>query len=98
MLSQITKRTIHEEARNPTYNTIKDVYTKRWNYLGHILRLDEEHAVRKYLLELSPSQRPYTPGTLFADTKFRDVDTMIQAALNRNLWKKAMETRHSFIC
>jgi hypothetical protein len=98
MLSQITKRTIHEEARNPIYNTVKEVYTKRWNYLGHILRLDEEHAVRKYLLELSPSQRPYTPGTLFADTKFRDVNTMIQTALNRNLWKKAMETRHSFIC
>ena len=94
MLSIITKRSIHEEAKEPTYDTVEQVYKRRWNYLGHVLRLDEEQAARRYLLELSPKESPFTPGSLFADTKFRDVNSMIQAANDRNLWKKTYEKRH----
>ena len=84
-------RTIHEEAKGPTYDTVEQVYNRRWNYLSHILRLDVEQAVRRYLLELSPTESIFTPGSLFADTKFRDVETMIQVANDRNLWKKTYE-------
>ena len=71
MFSTITKRTIHEEeVKEPTYDTVEQVYNRRWNYLGHILRFDVEQAVRRYLLELSPTESPFTPGSHFADTNF----------------------------
>ena len=90
-LSIITKRTIHEEAKETTYNTVEQFYNRRWNYLGHILRLDVEQAVHRYFLELSPTESPFTSGSLFADTKFWDVDTKIQVTNDRNLWKKTYE-------
>ena len=93
MLSIITKKTIHEEAREPTYDTVDQVYHRRWNYLGHVLRQDEIHAVRRYLLELSPTESPFIPGSLFADTNFRYVENMIQVAMDRNLWKKLYQER-----
>ena len=52
---------------------MNQVYNRRWDYLGHIIRFDVEPAVRRYLLELSPTESPFTPGSPFADTKFRDV-------------------------
>ena len=45
LLSQITRRTIHEEASQPTFNTIDHVLSRSWQYLGHILRLDESRAL-----------------------------------------------------
>ena len=45
MLSQITKRTIHEEARQPSFDTVSHVLDRRWVYLGHILRLDQHRAL-----------------------------------------------------
>ena len=54
MLSQITKRTIHEEAREPSFDTVNHVLDRRWVYLGHILRLDQHRALKKFLIELSP--------------------------------------------
>ena len=53
MLSQITRRSIHQEAANPTFNIIDFVMQKRWEYLGHILRMDHHRATRRFLLELS---------------------------------------------
>ena len=48
-------------------------------------------AVHRYLLELSPTESQFTSGSRFADTKFRDAETMIQVANDRNLWKKTYE-------
>ena len=70
LLSLITKRTIHEEAKNPSFDIIKHILQQRWNYLGHILRMDKNRAVRRYLLELSPSKAPFIPGSLLDNTPF----------------------------
>ena len=91
MLSQITKRSIHDEAKHPSFNIIEAVLKRRWSYLGHILRMDENHPVKKFLLELSPTEAPFVEGTLLADTRFRTVDEMLSAAANRNQWKAALE-------
>ena len=96
MLSIIVKRTIHGEAKEITYDTVEQVYNRRWNYLGHRLRLDIEQAMRRYILEFSQTERPFTPGSLFADTKFRDVETMIQVANDRNLWRKLTKTYETY--
>ena len=85
MLSAITRRTIHEEARAPSLDTICSVLRIRRSYLGHILRMDENRAVRRFLLELSPKEAPFIPGSLLDDTEFTDVEEIIRAAEAREL-------------
>ena len=89
MLASITKRFIHEEAKSPSFDAVQHIMIRRWSYLGHILRLDENHAVRRYLLDLSPCQQPFTYGSLLADTTFQTVDEMDAAARDRDEWKAA---------
>ena len=88
MLAQITKRTIHEEAKYPSVNVVNLIEKRRWNYLGHILRLDEQRALRRYLLELSPTEAPFIPGSLLAVPEFDNINDMIAAANDRLGWKK----------
>ena len=85
MLSSITKRTIHEEARTPSFNAIEHVLNRRRSYLGHILRADENRMVRKFLLELSPDVQPFTKGSLLEEAGFSNTRDMIEAAVNREL-------------
>lgn len=93
MLVSITKRTIHEEARDPSYDAVEQVYRRRWSYLGHVLRLDDDRAVRRYLLELSPGESPFIPGSLLADSEFDNVVDMAQVAMNRDQWKESYRSR-----
>jgi len=95
ILSLITRRTIHEEARNPTFSVIDHVMNKRWQYLGHILRMNEERTLRKFLLELQPEVAPYTPGSLMDDTTFGSQAEMIEAASDREHWRAAQRTRQN---
>ena len=87
MMSAITKRTIHEEAKEPTFDILEHVLCRRRTYLGHILRLNETRAVRKFLLELSPSDAPFTAGSLLSDTEYRTVQDAIDAASDKNHWR-----------
>ena len=89
MLSQITKRSIHQEAANPTFNTVDFVMQQRWEYLGHILRMDHYRATRRFLIELSPSNPPYIDGSLFADAPHRTVQELRDLASDRDLWWKS---------
>ena len=59
MLSLISKRSIQDEARDPSLNTVSLMMKRRWSYLGHLLRLDESRTVRRFLLELSPERKPF---------------------------------------
>ena len=87
MVSQVTKRTIHDEAREPSFNVVEYVLEKTWSYLRHILRLDAYGAVRRFLLELSAAERPFIPGTLLADTPYETVAELVDAASDRDHWK-----------
>ncbi len=49
-LSKITGREIADEARMPTVDVILFARDLRWNWLGHILRTDEQRLVRQVLL------------------------------------------------
>ena len=88
MLSLITKRTIHQEAKTPTFDIISHIQLRRWNYLGHILRLEEHRSLRKWLIELSPKERPFTEGTLFDDTNYNTIHEIIEAAKDRKNWRR----------
>ena len=87
MLAQITRRLIHEEARTLSINVIDMILKRRWEYLGHILRVDVDRVVRRYLLELSPQTRPFKDGTLLADTSFDSVREMVECAVGKTRWK-----------
>ena len=95
MLSLITRRSIHAEAREPSYNVMEQIMKLRWEYAGHILRMDHSRAVRQFLLELQPSEPPYTKGSLLDDAKFSSVGEMIEAASDRELWRNAWRTRRN---
>ena len=84
MLSSITKRTIHAEARAPSFNVIDHVLNRRRSYLGHILRADQNRMVRRYLLELSPDVQPFIEGSLLEEAGFSNTRDMIEAAVNRD--------------
>ena len=88
MLTSITKRSIHEEASSPTFDIVDHVLKRRKSYLGHILLLDPERGVRRYLLELNPDTTPFVPGSLLVDTSFKTVEDMIEAAQDRLEWAK----------
>ena len=88
MLSLITKRTIHQEAKTPTFDIISHIQLRRWNYLGHILRLEEHRSLRKWLIELSPKERPFIEGTLFDDTNYKTIHEIIEAAKDRKNWRR----------
>ena len=92
MLAQITKRSIHEEARSPTLDVIELICKRRWDFLGHIIRMPDCRAVKKYLLELSPPNSPFVHGSLLDSTSFRNRDEIIAAAADRDLWRKAYGT------
>ena len=51
MLSQITKRSIHEEAKYLTFNLINHIKARRFEYLGHKLRLDNDHTLKSLLIQ-----------------------------------------------
>ena len=95
MLSQITRRSIHEEAKYPSFNILRHILHRRWTYLGHILRLEKNRLVRRYLLELSPGEAPFIPGSLLDDTDFKTAAEAIEAASDRNGWKELWKKRDS---
>ncbi len=49
MLSRIAGRSIGEEAHAPAPNIVMNMKDRRRNWLGHILRVDEDRLVRKVL-------------------------------------------------
>ena len=83
MLSLRTRRTIHQEARSPTFDVVAYIMERRWEYLGHILRMDPNRALHRFLIELSPAEAPYTEGSLLSDFQFQAMDEMIAAASDR---------------
>ena len=80
-LANISKITIHEEDSSPTFHIVDHVLKRRKLYLGHILCLEPDRAVRRFLLELSPNSTPFIPGSLLDDTEYRSIDEMITGML-----------------
>ena len=86
-LATITRRTIHQEVKYPTIDAVDFVQKRRWEYLGHILRLDDSRTLKKCLLSLSPSEAPFGEGSLLAHSSFKTQQEAIAAAQDRRDWK-----------
>ncbi len=84
MLSKITRRTVADEARDPTLNVLMRARDQRWNWLGHILPMDEDCPTRRVLLECVPP----TPESLYGDVPKLDIAAATKIAKDRIGWKK----------
>ena len=93
MLATITKRSIHEEANEPTYNAVECMLQRQLNYLGHTFRLAEDRILCRVLLELSPRRCPFIPGSLLDDTDYDDVESMTRLAMKKDGWKRSFRKR-----
>ena len=87
MCRKFTKRTIHQEAAFPTFNIVGYIRKQRWSYLGHIVRLDPNRALRKIVIDLAPDEAPFIEGSLTADSHFRTKEDLISAANSRVEWQ-----------
>ena len=88
MISQITKQSIHQEAKHPSFDLVALLMKRRWSwsYLGHILRMDNTRTVRRFLLELSPARKPLYEGSLPEHIPFETVDEAVMFANDRKQW------------
>ena len=83
MLSKITGRHIAAEAREPSIDIVLRARDQRWNWLGHILRMNERRTVRQVLLHCV---KP-TAESLFSDVPDLNIDKALKIAMNRIEWK-----------
>ncbi len=81
--SKMTCRSVVEEARKPSLDVIKRARDQRWNWLGHILRMEEHRLVcRVLLLCVKP-----TTESIYGDVPDLDVAAVIRPARERIEWK-----------
>ncbi len=83
MLSRIAGRTIADEAREQTLDVIMRAKGRRWNWLGHILHLEEHRVIRRVLMNCV---RP-TPDSLFDDVPDLDSRKTGEIAKDMEKWK-----------
>ncbi len=73
MLSRMTGREIADEARTVSINVLLRTRDVRWNWLGHILRMDDRRTVRQVLLNcVKPTQE-----SILGDLNGKDVNAAI---------------------
>ena len=90
-LSMITKRTIHQEAKTPTIDALKMVKKRRHQYLGHILRLDPNRLLYRFLVEVPPQQNEGALMSEMSEIPHRTLDELVAAAADRDGWRQLLK-------
>ncbi len=80
----ITGRSIAEEAGTTTENILMNMKDRRWSWLGHTLRMDEDRLMRKVLLNCFQPPKESQQG----DIPDLDAENAIEIARDREKWKK----------
>ncbi len=86
MLSRITGRTIADEAREPSVDVVMRARDQRWNWLGHILRMERHRLTRLQCI------KP-TPESILGDVSGPEIQAEINTAKERVEWKKNRPSR-----
>ena len=60
---------------------------RRFDFLGHILRMDQDRTLKRFLLEFSPEEAPFAKGSLLGETSFQTVAEMLEAVADREYWR-----------
>ncbi len=83
-LSRITGGTIADEARQPSVDVVMRARDQRWNWLGHIVRMEGHRLTRQVLLQCA---KP-TPESILGDISGLETQAAINIAKERVEWKK----------
>ncbi len=67
----------------PALDVVMRARDRRWNWLGHILRLEEHRVIRQVLINCV---KP-TPDSLFGDVPELDSRNAAELAVDRDKWK-----------
>ncbi len=86
-----TRRSIPDEAREPSVDVLMRARDQRWNRLGHILRMEEHRFARQVLLQCV---KP-TPELVFDYVPGLEVEVAMNLAKKRVGWKR---NRPSWCC
>ncbi len=84
-----TRRNIADEARQPSLDVLMRSRDQRWNYLGHILRMEEHRVTPQVLFQCVKPD----PESLFGDVPDLDIYTAINLAINTVEWKENRPSR-----
>ncbi len=89
MFSRITGRSIAEEDRTPSANILMNKRDRRWSWLGHILRMDEDTFVRKVLLNCDKPEKE----SLYGHIPNLNLEKAIETARDSEKWKQLRASR-----
>ena len=68
----------YKEAGAPSFSTVDHVLNRTQSYLiRHLLQSDENRMVRRFLLELSPSEQPFVKGLKLDEAGYTSTRDMI---------------------
>jgi hypothetical protein len=91
-LSQITGRTVPDEHRSPTWDLIPRLISRRAKWLGHVLRAQESHPVRRVLKgwveQVQSDGGSYREGSVLAEAPAHDSFAQLtDLADDREMWR-----------
>jgi hypothetical protein len=84
----ITGRSYREEAMDPSYNLVSKIRAKRLRWVGHVLREEESHLVRRVLVGyINEKVDKYPEGSILMDApKHSSAEELIEAASDKADW------------
>ena len=91
-LSQITGRTVPDEHRSPTWDLVPRLISRRAKWLGHVLRAQESHPVRRVLKgwveQVQSGSGSYREGSVLAEAPAHDSFAQLtDLADDRETWR-----------
>jgi hypothetical protein len=86
---RLTDRGFSDENRDPTYPLVVKVRQRRFRWLGHVLRLEEDRLVRTAVLQLVQKclEGESADGTILMDAPAHgSVEELLELANDKQLW------------
>ncbi len=90
--AQITGKTVASEHRDPTWDLIPRLISRRAKWLGHVLRAQESHPVQRVLKgwvgQVQGGGGSYAEGTVLAEAPAHDSFAQLtDLAVDRETWR-----------
>jgi hypothetical protein len=91
-LATFTGRDIQEEARSPTFDLVGAIVKQRAQWLGHVLRLDDDVTVKKTLTEIYTKGHMYEGSLLDTLPPHTSLTHLTNLARDRRGWNEFVKT------
>ena len=91
-LSIITGRSIVDECREPTYDLVAHLRSRRLRWAGHILRQPDDYLLKMVIMAQCSTQ-PYSEGHLLMDAPLHTGTDQLQALVDdKEAWNTAVNS------